>query len=903
MINRTPFIRLLLSALLCAPMTLASAEPARATEPARALLQTDPPSITSISPITAVAGTPTDIDIVGTGFWPTSTVKLDNVLLPVIDVTYHSDTSLTANTGTTYRTAGDIALEVVDEVLGASNSKTLAIIPGPTTQITITPASATLLINGQQQFTAVHTDDYGNLTPGNVTWSANASAGAIDNAGLFTAGTALGLHGNAVTADLGGATKSADVTINPGPPASLSVTPASIASAVAGTTADFTAVLKDSAQHVLTGYSVNWTVNHGAALQTAPNLSTALPATVRFPNVIGLNPTTVTATYNGLSDSSTVTVVPAELSNIIVTPATAQLSPQGTTTFSAIGYDAYNNAVLPGQCNQINWSTAPNSGSISGSPSAPGANVTYSAPNAAGAYSGAVRANCSGNNSVQGLADVTVTPGALNSLTITQITPNPLTPTQQVLFAVTGTDSVGNPVTLTGITWTICNTLVPCAAGSVQPGGGLQATVNLGTLVGTYANTLKVTASAAGSGAVSRSATIVINPGPLSRLAINPTGATLIPNATQNFAVTGYDFWNNVVPGSLANWIVKPGAGTPLTANNVATLNFHAGVTAANYGNAITATSTTNPAIFTVASVVVTSAAIDHILIAPLAVTLTPSATQVFVATAYDQFNNVVTPVAFSWTTANGAGQLISIGQTQATLRASATAGVYTGGVQASTAGKIGRADITVQSGGLASIRITPDPASLPVNGTQTFTAAGYDASNNSVALANPVWSAGSGVALVSASGNTAQFRALTVAGAFNGAVRVSSAGVNGSATVNVSAGAITSLKITPAGATLQASTGQTFVATGYDAGGNAVANLPVTWSALAGAGTIQSNGFFAAGNTPGVYLNAISATYNGIDRARHGHCDPVQPAFNRHHARFYLNGPGHHAHILGGRA
>lgn len=76
--------------------------------------------------------------------------------------------------------------------------------------------------------------------------------------------------------------------------------------------------------------------------------------------------------------------------------------------------------------------------------------------------------------------------------------------------------------------------------------------------------------------------------------------------------------------------------------------------------------------------------------------------------------------------------------------------------------------------------------------------------------------------------------------------------------------GSLDHIIITPNSAKVATRATQQFMATGYDANGNPISNMAFTWSALAG-GTIDQNGLFTAGTTPGVYINTIIASNNGI--------------------------------------
>ena len=71
---------------------------------------------------------------------------------------------------------------------------------------------------------------------------------------------------------------------------------------------------------------------------------------------------------------------------------------------------------------------------------------------------------------------------------------------------------------------------------------------------------------------------------------------------------------------------------------------------------------------------------------------------------------------------------------------------------------------------------------------------------------------------------------------------------------------------MTPAAPSVVSAATQQFVAQGYDSDNNPIPNLPVTWSVVNGGGTINVNGLFTAGATPGTYNNTIVASVGSIN-------------------------------------
>jgi hypothetical protein len=243
------------------------------------------------------------------------------------------------------------------------------------------------------------------------------------------------------------------------------------------------------------------------------------------------------------------------------------------------------------------------------------------------------------------------------------------------------------------------------------------------------------------------------------------------------------------------------------------------------------------------------------ISVSPDPKTLAVNGTQQFTAVGTD-FSGVAIAITPTWSVVSGGGAINGSG----VFTAGTTIGTYTKTVMATSGGVTATATIIVTAGPLASIVVTPNPASMGVGATQQFTAVGKDAGGNVVAF-TPTWS-------VVASGGTVNgtglFTAGTVTGTFAGTVQASSGGISGAATVTVVAGPLASIVVTPNPITLNSGFTQQFSAVGKDANGNSVAITPV-WSVDFGGGTIGSTGLFTAGPTPGTYTNTVKATSGGL--------------------------------------
>jgi hypothetical protein len=340
----------------------------------------------------------------------------------------------------------------------------------------------------------------------------------------------------------------------------------------------------------------------------------------------------------------------------------------------------------------------------------------------------------------------------------------------------------------------------------------------------------------------------VSGPGTLATLQITPNPQTLAINATQQFTVVGKDFSGAVVSVTPA-WTVAA-AGGAISASGL----FTAGTVPGTFANTITASSNGKTA---TATVIVTPGPLASITLTPTPVSLATGATQQYVAVGKDASGNIVafTP---TWSVIAGGGSVSSTGL----FTAGTVAGAFPNTVQASNNGITATGTVTVTPGPLATLVVTPNPITLNVGGTQQYTAAGKDANGNTVVVA-PVWTVTAGGGSITAAG---LFTAGTTPGAFANTVKATVGSISGTATVNVNAGPLATITVTPNPSTLAAGTTTTFTAVGTDAAGNVIPITPA-WSIAAGGGTIDfTTGVFTAGNATGTFANTVRANVGGIN-------------------------------------
>jgi WD40 repeat protein len=170
--------------------------------------------------------------------------------------------------------------------------------PAAVASVSVTPASASVVVGGTQSLVAGARDAAGNALTGRaVTWSSGTPAVAtVSAAGVVTAVAA----GSAtITATVEGITGTATITVTPVPVASVSVTPVSV-SISPGFTQQMAATPRDAGGAALSGRPASW--------------SSSAPAVASIDNAglvtaVAAGSTTIRATVEGIVGTATITVV------------------------------------------------------------------------------------------------------------------------------------------------------------------------------------------------------------------------------------------------------------------------------------------------------------------------------------------------------------------------------------------------------------------------------------------------------------------------------------------------------------------------------------------------------------------------------------------------------------------
>jgi uncharacterized protein (TIGR03382 family) len=336
-------------------------------------------------------------------------------------------------------------------------------------------------------------------------------------------------------------------------------------------------------------------------------------------------------------------------------------------------------------------------------------------------------------------------------------------------------------------------------------------------------------------------------PGSVNTIVVTPTAPSVAAGGTQTFTATAYDTANQPIPGVTFTWSSTAAAGS-INQSGVLTASCALGTATAG----VTASAAGKSGSANVTIVVGPTASVT---ISPPTVSLVAGGTQQYTATPKDACNNN-TNATVSWSVAPGKGSITAGGMYTATC----ALGTHSNAVIATVGAFSPSATVTTTLGPLAVLSVSPQNPSLPAGGQQQFAAQGADACANAVS-ASVTWSSNASAGSINSGG---VFTANGTPGTYNNAVTATSGAISASTGINITAGNVATVTVTPVSATLTPGTRQLFTAVAKDSNNNVVAGTP-TWSIVAGGGTIDAAGEVTAGNTTGTFNNTVRAQVGGI--------------------------------------
>ena len=640
---------------------------------------------------------------------------------------------------------------------GISGTSTLNVTAASLLSIAVTPANPTIAKGTTQQFKATGT--YSDTTTQDltisVTWASSAKGVASVSNAAASKGLATGVSaGNTtITATLGTVSGSTTLTVTAATLVSIAVTPAT-PSIAKGTAQQFaaTGTYSDSSTQVLTT-SVTW----DSSTKTVATISNAA-GSEGLSSGAGVGQTTISATLGTVSGSTTLTVTPAVLTTINITPVNPTIAQGTTQQFTAMG-------VYTDNSSQNLTTTATWASSITAVASISNASGSQGLATSVSPGTTTISATL---GSVTGTTTLTVTAATLVSIAVTPATPSVSKGyTQQFVAMGTYSDSSTQNLT-TSVTWDSGTTTVATISNAAGSEG-------LASALGAGSTTISATL-----GTVTGSTTLTVTSATLLSIAVTPVTPSASKGTTVQFTATG-TYSDSTTQNLTTNVVWATSIPAVATISNASGSQGRA--TAATTGT--TTISATLGTISGSTTLTVTAPTLVSIDITPASPTITQGTTIQLTATGTytdSSTQNITTTV--TWDSSNkGVGTVSNTAGSQG-LASALTVGSTT--ISAIMAGVTGTTTLTVTNALLVSIAVTPATASINVGATQQYTAMGtYSDSSTQNLTTSVTWHSGNGAAATISNTAGSNGRATGV-GAGTSTITAVLSGITGAATLTV---------------------------------------------------------------------------------------------------------------------
>jgi uncharacterized protein YjdB len=588
---------------------------------------------------------------------------------------------------------------------------------------------------------------------------------------IVAGGCGSGSSGGAIQPPVG--VKLTSITIDPNDP--------SIAD---GTTLQLQATgnYSDGTTKDLTG-TVTWTSNDGSVAQVSSSFPTEGLATAQSPGS-----TLLTATLGSVQGSMTLTVTPATLASIDINPPDPSIAKGTAVQLGATGN--FSDGSTQNLTTSAGWTSAD-------ATIAQVSDLSGSKGLVSGVDLGTVSITAT-QAAINGSTDVTVTAATLDSITI-QLPDPSIAKGTTIQLTATGDFSDGTTEDLTSFaTWS-------SAGGSVAAVSNTSGSKGLvsGLMVGSAA----ITAS---FGSASGSSTVTVTAARLTHITVDPAASSIAKGTFVELKATG-DFTDGTTED------ITTQVGWTSSNNSIAEVSNAAGTQGLVSGHELggaTIQATLN-GVHGFASVTVTAAVLTSISVTPASPSIAKGTSIALLATGHfsDSTTEDLTDEA-GWISADDTIAHVSnfVG----------TKGLVTGidvGVAAVTAtfgGVQGSTNVTVTVATLVSLTVTPATPSIAKGTTVQLTATGLFSDATTHDLTDEVsWiSANGAVAQVSSSPGAEGL--VEGAGVGSTAITATLSGIQGSATVTVTAATLAYITIAPSNPTMMNKTTLQLTATGH---------------------------------------------------------------------------------------
>ncbi|HEY0528343.1 MAG TPA: Ig-like domain-containing protein, partial [Gemmatimonadaceae bacterium] len=219
---------------------------------------------------------------------------------------------------------------------GKSATATVTVAPVPVASVEVTLSAGSVVAGTTVRASASVVDAGHTVLDRPVTWSSdNSSVATVSADGLVTTLTAGSAN---IIATSGGKSGSATINVSPVPPApvaTVTVTPGSL-SLIVGATATLSASTFDGQGSTLAGRTIEWSTGNAAVatVSTSGVVTAVAPGTA-----------TITATSEGKTASSPITVTPVPVASVEVTLTSSRVIAGETSQATAVAYDGTHHAL------------------------------------------------------------------------------------------------------------------------------------------------------------------------------------------------------------------------------------------------------------------------------------------------------------------------------------------------------------------------------------------------------------------------------------------------------------------------------------------------------------------------------------------------------------------------------